>query len=80
MKKTTLLTFALIAITFASCQLKKDRVCTCTEVDGYVESITYFDCKKSNAEYYCSGKNTQYEYTNTQGVTKTYDRTTCELE
>ena len=38
MKKTTLLTFALIAITFASCQLKKDRVCTCTEVDGYVES------------------------------------------
>ena len=78
MKKTTLLTFALIAITFASC--KKDRVCTCTDADGEVRSTTYFDCKKSNAEYYCSGNNTQYEYTNTQGVTKTSDRTTCELE
>jgi len=80
MKKTTLLTFALIAITFASCQLKKDRVCTCTDEDGSIESVTYFDSKKSNAEYYCSGGNSQTKYTNTQGVTTTYDRTTCELE
>ena len=80
MKKTTLLTFALIAITFASCQLKKDRVCTCTDEDGTIVSTTYFDCKKSNAEYYCSSGNSQEKYTNTQVVTTTRDRTTCELE
>ena len=40
MKKTTLFTFALIAITFASCQLKKDRVCTCTDEDGTIVNLT----------------------------------------
>ena len=78
MKKTTLFTFALIAITFASC--KKDRVCTCTDVDGSVESTTYFDSRKKNARLFCSEGNSQRKYTNTQGVTITYDRTTCVLK
>ena len=78
MKKTTLLTFALIAITFASC--KKDIVCTCTRDDGSIESTTYFDSKKKDAERRCSSGNRQTKYTNTQGVTSTGDRTTCVLE
>ena len=78
MKKTTLLTFALIAITFASC--KKDRVCTCTDADGEVRSTTYFDSKKKNAEMDCSYANRQTKYTNTLGVTYTGNRTTCVLE
>ena len=78
MKKTTLLTFALIAITFASC--KKDIVCTCTRDDGSITSTTYFDSKKKDAERRCSSGNRQTKYTNTIGVTYTGDRTTCVLE
>ena len=78
MKKITLLTFALIAITFASC--KKDRVCTCTLDSGSVSSTTYFDSRKNDAVFYCASGNTQTKYTNTNGVDTTYDRTTCELE
>jgi hypothetical protein len=78
MKKTTLLTFAFIAITFASC--KKDRVCTCTDVDGEVRSTTYFDSRKKDARLLCSEDNSQYKFTNTSGVTTTYDRTTCVLK
>jgi len=80
MKKTTLLTFFLIAINFASCQLKKDRVCTCTFDNGSVSSITYYDSKKSNAERYCSENNSQRKYTSNLGVDTTYDRSTCVLD
>ena len=77
MKKITLLAATLVAITFASC--KKDRVCTCTDVDGDVLSTTYYDSKKSNAELLCTSENSQTKYT-TGGVTITGDRTTCVLE
>ena len=78
MKKITLLSFALITITFASC--KKDRVCTCTRDSGSVNSTTYFDSRKKDAVFYCASGNTQTKYTNTNGVTYTGDRTTCVLE
>jgi len=77
MKKIKLLAIAFVAISFASC--KKDRVCTCTDVDGDVLSTTYYDSKKSNAELLCTSENSQTKFTS-GGVTITGDRTTCVLE
>ena len=78
MKKITLFAFAVVALSLASC--KKDRVCTCTSYNGSIESVTYFDSKKKDAERICSSENSQTKYTNTLGVTYTGNRTTCVLE
>ena len=77
MKKITLLAAAFVAITFASC--KKDRVCTCTDIDGAVTETTYFDARKKDARLLCTQGNTQEKYTYA-GVSLTGDRTTCELK
>ena len=77
MKKITLFAFAVVALSLASC--KKDRVCTCTDVDGDILSTTYYDSKKSNAELLCTSENSQTKYTS-GGVPITGDRTTCVLE
>ena len=77
MKKITLLAVAFIAISFASC--KKDRVCTCTDVDGGITETTYFDARKKDARLYCTGGNTQTKSTYA-GVSVTDDRVTCELK
>ena len=78
MKKTTLLTFAFIAITFASC--KKDRVCTCTTTPtsgtAYTSKTTYFDAKKKDARLYCIGSQTDQ----TAPIASTGSKTTCELK
>ncbi len=77
MKKITLLAVAFIAISFASC--KKDRVCTCTDVDGNIAETTYFDARKKDARAICTAQNNQTKYTES-GITVTDDRTTCELK
>ena len=77
MKKITLLAATLVAITFASC--KKDRVCTCTDVDGDTVETTYFDSRKKDARALCTAKNTEVTVT-IDGVSETGDRTTCELD
>lgn len=57
MKKITLLSFALVAISFASC--KKDRTCTCTTTDNSPGATTseytvvYHKISKSNAKAAC---------------------------
>ena len=77
MKKITLLAIAFVAISFASC--KKDRVCTCTEIDGTVTATTYFDARKKDARTLCTAQNNQTKIT-ASGITVTGDRTTCELK
>ncbi len=77
MKKITLLAAAFVAITFASC--KKDRVCTCTDVDGAIAETTYFDARKKDARAECMKNNAQTKYTYA-GVSETDDRITCELK
>ena len=78
MKKTTLLTFAFIAITFASC--KKDRVCTCEDQEGDVTETTYFDSSKSDAQTFCSSRNTKTKYIPVTGSTGYVSEVNCELE
>lgn len=77
MKKITLLAATLVAITFASC--KKDRVCTCTDVDGDTVETTYFDSRKKDARALCTAENTEVT-TTVDGVSVTDDRVTCELD
>ena len=77
MKKITLLAATLVAITFASC--KKDRVCTCTDVDGDTVETTYFDSRKKDARALCTAENKQEKYT-VSGISVTDDRVTCELD
>ena len=76
MKKTTLLTFAFIAITFASC--KKDRVCTCTsnQVGATAQKVTYLDASKASATANCSS----YKYDYTFGSTTETVEVTCALD
>ncbi len=74
MKKITMLNFAFVAITFASC--KKDRVCTCTTDSGFgtpsTSKVTYLDASKKGATANCLSS------TSTFG-TLTY-KTTCALD
>ena len=77
MKKITLFAIAFLAISFASC--KKDRVCTCTDVDGTKLETTYFDARKKDARALCTAQNTQEKITS-GGVSVTLDRITCELK
>ena len=80
MKKIILLAAAFVAITFASCGFKKDRVCTCTEFDGTVAATTYYDAKKKDARLLCSQNNSQTIVTYPSGNTYNGGRTTCELK
>ena len=76
MKKTTLLTFAFIAITFASC--KKDRVCTCTsdQAGATANKVTYLDASKGSASAACLSYKTDYSI----GTTTTTVKVTCALD
>jgi hypothetical protein len=76
MKKTTLLTFAFIAITFASC--KKDRVCTCTsdQAGAKAQKVTYLDASKGSATAACLSYKTDYSV----GTTTTTVKVTCALD
>ena len=75
MKKITMLTFAFVAITFASC--KKDRVCTCTsdQVGSNVQKITYLDASKASATANCTSY--KYDYGTTTPITV---KVTCALD
>ena len=75
MKKITMLTFAFVAITFASC--KKDRVCTCTAdyAGATAQKVTYLDASKGSATANC----TSYKYD--VGTTNpTTVKVTCALD
>jgi len=78
MKKITLFTATLVAITFASC--KKDRVCTCTTTptSGVVTTYetTYYKVKKKDARLFCIGSQTNQ----TAPISNTGSKTTCELK
>ena len=76
MKKITMLTFAFVAITFASC--KKDRVCTCTsdQAGATANKVTYLDASKASATANC----TSYKMDYTFGSTTTTVKVTCALD
>jgi hypothetical protein len=82
MKKITLFTFAVAALSLASC--KKDRTCTCTTTSSggtTVNKTTYYKVKKSEFREKCIGSQTE---TTVSGggasLTTTGDKKECELK
>lgn len=68
MKKIALFSFAVVALSLASC--KKDRTCECTytqsgttNVTSHTESTTYTKIKKSDAKYLCTKDSRTYTQT-----------------
>jgi len=83
MKKITLLAFAFIAISFASC--KKDRTCTCTTTNtpptgsttSFTQETTVKKAKKSDA---LRGKCRSFTTQETAPVARTKTDVVCELK